>query len=368
MNRRRLLRGGAALAAATGIPAAAQALPMLDPFAPDPAGPWRTYELTTRIELVNASGPAKVWVPVPAFAQPSWIRPVPSRWTTNAGTAALYRDPGTGTQMVYAQWPSVAAVPTIEIVGRAAVRDRSVDLKKPTGADLIAADRLRYTAPTALLPTDGIVKATADKITSGAAAELAKARAIYEWVVTNTFIDPKAAGCGTGDIKAMLAGGSLGGGSADINGLFTGLARAAGLPARVLYGIRTGPSAFGYTSLGPAGPDVTTAQHCRAEVFLTGFGWVPADPADVRRVILAEPPGHLALDNVLVTDARTTLFGAWESNWVAYNDGHDIALPGSSGAGTLGFLVYPQAETGGVRRDPLAPAAFRYTIAARQLP
>jgi len=75
---------------------------------------------------------------------------------------------------------------------------------------------------------------------------------------------------------------------------------------------------------------VTHAQHCRAEVFLTGFGWVPVDPADVRKVVLEEPPGHLALDNALVTDARTTLFGAWESNWVAYNDGHDVRLPGSS--------------------------------------
>jgi len=133
-----------------------------------------------------------------------------------------------------------------------------------------------------------------------------------------------------------------------------------------LYGIRVGPSAFGYTSLGRSGPDVTAAQHCRAEVFLTGFGWVPADPADVRRVILEEPPGHLPLDNPLVTDARTTLFGAWESNWVAYNDGQDVVLPGSSSP-ALGFLVYPQAEIGGERRNPLAAATFRYTIAAREV-
>jgi len=89
---------------------------------------------------------------------------------------------------------------------------------------------------------------------------------------------------------------------------------------------------------------------------------VPVDPADVRKVVLEEPPGHLALDNALVTDARTTLFGAWESNWVAYNDGHDVRLPGSSHR-ELGFLMYPQAEAGGERLDCSPP-----TTSATPLP
>jgi hypothetical protein len=151
----------------------------------------------------------------------------------------------------------------------------------------------------------------------------------------------------------MLTSGKLGRKSADINGLFVALARAAGLPARVLYGVRVAPSAFGYTSLGADGPDVTREQHCRAEVFLSGFGWVPADPADVRHVIAAEPPGHLTLDDQVVIDARTALFGAWETNWVAYNDGQSVALPGSE-LGPVPFLLYPQAEVGNARRDSLA--------------
>ena len=82
--------------------------------------------------------------------------------------------------------------------------------------------------------------------------------------------------------------------------------------------------------------------------------------------MLEEPPGHLALDNALVTDARTTLFGAWESNWVAYNDGHDVRLPVSSHR-ELGFLMYPQAEAGGERLDCLAADDFRYTITAHEI-
>ena len=45
-------------------------------------------------------------------------------------------------------------------------------------------------------------------------------------------------GCGVGDIRAMLETGNLGGKCADLNALFVGLARAAGIPARDVYGVR----------------------------------------------------------------------------------------------------------------------------------
>jgi transglutaminase-like putative cysteine protease len=130
---------------------------------------------------------------------------------------------------------------------------------------------------------------------------------------------PKTRGCGVGDIASMLKAGDLGGKCADLNALYVG----AGLPARDIYGIRVAPS--GYKSLGAGSEVVSKAQHCRAEVFLTGFGWVPVDPADVRKVVLEEPPGQLALNDPKVEAARRTLFGAWETNWLAYNFGHDIA-------------------------------------------
>jgi transglutaminase-like putative cysteine protease len=89
-----------------------------------------------------------------------------------------------------------------------------------------------------MLPTDGIVRATAADITAAAHTDLAKARAIYEWIVDNTFRNPKTRGCGMGDIRFMLESRDLGGKCADLNALYVGLARAAGLPARDAYGIR----------------------------------------------------------------------------------------------------------------------------------
>ncbi len=104
------------------------------------------------------------------------------------------------------------------------------------------ADLEHFRRSTKLLPTDGVVKATATEITRGAKTDLEKARSIYEWIVDNTFRNPKTRGCGIGNIRFMLESKDLGGKCADLNALYVGLARAAGLPARDVYGIRIAKS------------------------------------------------------------------------------------------------------------------------------
>src|SRR5204863_363510 len=126
---------------------------------------------------------------------------------------------------------------------------------------------------------------------AGARPDIDKERAIYEWIVQNTWRNPKTRGCGRGDIRFMLESRDLGGKCADLNALYVGLARAAGLPARDVYGIRIARSEMGYQSLGASSGNVTRAQHCRAEVYLSSYGWVAVDPADVRKIVLEEPPG-----------------------------------------------------------------------------
>src|SRR5690606_7700960 len=115
---------------------------------------------------------------------------------------------------------------------------------------------------------------------------------------------------------------------ADLNALFVALARAEGIAARDVYGVRVAGSDLGYKSLGKTGGDITKAQHCRAEFYLASHGWIPVDPADVRKVILEEDGGKAPGDPMVVA-ARKRLFGSWEMNWLAYNYAHDLALPGA---------------------------------------
>src|SRR5262249_27927006 len=151
--------------------------------------------------------------------------------------------------LVHVEWADDQAAPQIEVTSVIKTRDRSIDLSKRGKAEALSADdRKLYLGSTELIPTGGIVKETADRIVKGTKTDLEKARAIYEWVVENTFRDAKVRGCGIGDIATMLKSGNMGGKCADINALYVGLARAAGLPARDVYGLRVAPSQFGYKS------------------------------------------------------------------------------------------------------------------------
>jgi transglutaminase-like putative cysteine protease len=363
MRRRTFLQAGTAASTLALLPRVSFAQQL--PFDPKP-GRWRTFEITTRVELQWPDGVSRAWVPVPSVEGP-YQKVIGNTWTGN-GAARLVSDGKYGANMVLGEWSPSEKTPVLEVVSAFATRNRVIDLSKPDPSikPLDAPSRAFYTAPTELIPTDGIVREKALEITKGKFSDLQQARAIYDWIVDNTARDPKTRGCGVGDVKSMLESGNLKGKCADLNALYVGLARAAGLPSRDVYGLRVARSDFGYRSLGAGSPNVTRAQHCRAEVYLTGFGWVPVDPADVRKVVLEEKPQPTTLADPLVPPVREKLFGAWEMNWLAYNEAHDVKLPGSKGP-AVGFLMYPQAETAKGRFDELDPDNFKYTITAREL-
>ncbi len=359
MNRRSFLR-------LTGAAAASLTLPKLGRAEAAAAPRWRVFEVTTHVQLLQPKGISRVWVPLPLAVETDFQKPLGNTWEAPGGHASFAHDARYGVTWLSAEWAE-GVQPILEVKSKVTLRDWSVDPSAAPGPQrLDAASRALWTAPTRLLPTDGEVAATALKITAGVkGGDVHKARALYAWVCDNSFRDPKVRGCGLGDIQSMLATHSLGGKCADINALFVGLARSLGIPARDVYGVRVADSQRGYKALGKAG-DITKAQHCRAEFFADGYGWIPVDPGDVRKVILEEPPGNLPVDDPKVLAARAFLFGNWEMNWMAYNYGHDVALTGLRG-GTVPFLLYPQGETAEGLRDCLDAANFRYSLTSREL-
>lgn len=333
-------------------------------FDPTP-GEWKSYEVVTKVSLQRASGPSTVWVPVPAI-DTDWQRTLSNNWSGNATKMRIASDPHYGARFVVAEFDG-SATPTLEVVSRIQTRDRKVDWKSRTPGTESAEDLRLWLAPSDLLPLDGIVKKTALQITSGTHTDEEKVRRIYDWIVLNTFREPKVRGCGTGDIKTMLETGNFGGKCADLNGLFVGLARASGVPARDVYGIRVAPSAFGYKELGGKPAALQGAQHCRSEVYLKAHGWVAMDSADVAKVMRQETATWIKdPDNPVVAPVKRALFGGWEGNWMGYNFAHDVQLPGFA-QGKVGFLMYPQAQSHGEPYDSLDPDAFKYTITSRAI-
>jgi transglutaminase-like putative cysteine protease len=365
MRRRDFLLSLSAVAPAAAFAAWPRTLRASEP--PLPPG-WRTFEIVTSVDVAAPSGHTQLWLPVPVKASSEYQRLLSTTWEAAAAHAQLAVVPGYDVQLLHVEWPDATAVRPVTLTHRVATCDRRVSLgaPPPARAGAKSAGSLKeYLRPTMLLPTDGIVRATAQRVCQGRRGAVEQARSLYEWVVESTLRDPKTPGCGMGDVGSMLRSGYLGGKCADINALFVALARSVGIPARDAYGVRVADSRLGYKCLGRSG-DVSKAQHCRAEFYSGDYGWIPVDPADVRKVMLEEVPGGLPISDPKVQAARSALFGSWEMNWVAYNHGHDVALPGSAQT-PIPFLMYPNGETGGERINSLHPLTFRYEIHSREI-
>src|ERR1700679_1122359 len=354
MNRRDFLRANGSICAGWAL---CRALPAL---ADTPStGECRTFEVVTTVELLKPNGVSHIWLPAPLIRNTPYQKTLSTRFTATGGTARLSKEKQGALGIVSATYPANAK-PALSLTSRVALKNYTVDLSSRAAAPPASPAELDYfLQPSRYVPTDGIVKQTALKATAGATTDIQKARAIYEWGVENTFRDPKVRGWGRGDIRHMLESGDMGGKCADLNALYVGLARSVGLPARHVYGLRIAKSALGYKSLGLATDIATKGQHCRVEVYVREHGWVPVDPADVRKVALEEPPGNRPLSDEIVSRARADLFGAWEMNWMAYNYATDVDLPGSASK-PLVYFMYPQAETSEGRRDPFDPDNFKY--------
>ena len=365
MNRRRFVAAALAAPACLAWHGTLAQVPGLSPpgtAGSEPEAGWRQFELTTRVTLAEAAGPARLWLPLAQTAAGYQLAAVPS-WTgadREAGAQVrVVRDGRYGTQVLRAEWSSGEAR-TIEVVQRVATQERSA---LPFVA-LSEAERRFWTEPTPTAPTDGLVRETALRVVAGQQDDRAKLRALYDWVVDTTYRRAETPGCGTGNYASMLQGGAFGGKCADINGLLVGMARSIGLPARDVYGIRVARSRLA-PSLGREG-DISKAQHCRAEVFLEDEGWFPVDPADVRKVVLEQ---NVALESNLIRGLRERMFGHWEMNWIGYNSATDVELPGTRAGErpNFAFLMYPCAFTSAGQPDCLDPVGFRYEIHSREV-
>ena len=344
MHRRHFMESLAAAGAAAAIGRRAHAV----------SKGWRQFEVTYHISVSGSGAPVRLWVPVPQDA-PNYQRVIDLSWRSPVATHVLW-EAASRAPIVAAAWIDPDTAREIEIIAQVATRDRS-----GFNPDASQEELAEYLKPTASSPNDGIVLAKASEIVGTRTVPLEKARVIYDWIVDNTFRRAETRGCGLGNIAFMLKSGDLGGKCADINSLFVGLARAAGLPARDFFGIRVADSKV-TKSLGKSG-NVTKAQHCRAEVYIEDKGWLPVDPADVRKVILEE---GIAIDSDKIKMLRERLFGSWEMNWVGFNHARDFTLPGQQD-GPIRFLMYPYAESALGAKDSLDPDAFTYKITSNEI-
>jgi hypothetical protein len=276
----------------------------LAPDASSAADVWRTFEITTHVHVQNASGTTRVWLPTPLAVAPYQTTAGDTYEIDGGSVLMIERD---GLDVLAAEWPD-GHDPILRLTSRASTRAHVVDFAAPTvppprDFSAFSGDLRPLKAPPL---DDAAIKAMAADAARGAGTDLDRARAIFDLVVSRT-----------SDSQAF-----------DPHARLTALLRAAGIPARPVYG------------LGVAQADATNAQHDRVEVYLVGYGWTPIDVRDRR-------------------------FGSWDMRWVAFNSMQDVVLPGST-TGAVRHFMHPQGETGQRRIDSLNAEAFRYSITVRE--
>ena len=320
---------------------------------------WRTFEVTTRVEVLKPSGTTRVWLPAALLAP--FQRTLANDFKAEGGTAELVENKADVLGIVVAEFPA-GVKPAVTLTSRITTRNYEVDLSKPTEPGKEKDPSSEYfLRPTKLMPTDGIVKVTSDEITVSKKTDVAKARAIYEWIVEISQSRDTRLRHWRHSLHAaeQRSGRKVRGSQCTLRRSRpcsrASRSRRLWYPGRQIRTRIQKPRA--------STPNITKAQHCRAEVYLREYGWFPVDPADVRKVVLEELQGNRSLDDDMV---KTVLFGAWEMNWMAYNFAHDVALPASKG-GPVGFLMYPQAETAEGSLDCLDPDNFKYEIGSREI-
>ncbi len=307
-----------------------------------------TVTFDIRIAAPPDAREVKLWFPYPTSDAAQSIESL--RFEGSYSSFTMSREPASGALYLYAQWNGPAPERRLVVTFHARAQERKPAMLLESGEAFPPEVRKYLESEFWVRVDDPRVKEVAAAAVAGKKGTLAKARAVYDWVVDNTRRDPNVPGCGLGKVELTLA--SRSGKCADISSVFVALARAAGVPAREVFGLR----------LGRRGQeDISDGHHCWAEFYLPGTGWVPVDPADVHKTMLARN-----LDRAGAAKYREYYFGAVdEYRIMLQKGGRGLSFP-EGNAERVNYFMYPYAEVDGRPLDYCRPRSFAYTISFRE--
>jgi transglutaminase-like putative cysteine protease len=303
----------------------AAAFALADPVRPDgPTPRVRTFEFTYITEVKDIPAGARelsLWIPYPQSDENQTIRNMTIR---SPYPTQLTRESEYGNQMLYLHLsPPPEKGFTVEMrftVERREYVRRDFSLVKAGYEDRPDPMLRRWLEPDKLVPIDGRIRQMALEVTRGRNTDLEKARAIYDYAVTNLKYDKSGTGWGRGDI--YYACDVKRGNCTDFHAVFIGFSRAVGIPARFEIGFplpsdRSDGEIAGY--------------HCWAQFYLKGYGWVPVDASEASK----NPALH------------DYFFGGHDEHRVLFTIGRDVRLSPPQKGDPLNYFIYPYAEVDG---------------------
>ena len=101
MERRAFLKsvGVSTAAALVGVPARSRTA-----AAAETASGWRTFEVTTKVEVVNPSGVTRVWLPLPLAAETDYHKALGNNWKGNAAVMRNHSEEKYGATLLFVEW------------------------------------------------------------------------------------------------------------------------------------------------------------------------------------------------------------------------------------------------------------------------
>jgi len=289
----------------------------------------RSFEFTYVTKIPALPGGAKlsrIWIPVP---QSDADQTISGLKIESPFPYAPHREAEYGNGYVYLEVPAaeVASPAEVRVHFHVTRREHRVSLgaqRTARKAGSRAADLRRFLQPDQRVPLQGIIGELSEQHTRGIQEPLAKARAIYDYVIATMRYDKSGTGWGNGD--AVWACTAKRGNCTDFHSLFIGMMRAAGIPARFEIGFPL-----------PEEPHAGSipGYHCWAEFYVEPFGWIPVDASEAWK--------H--------PEKKDYFFGANDDNRVQFSVGRDIRLEPPQQGEPLNYFIYPYAELDG---KPLA--------------
>jgi transglutaminase-like putative cysteine protease len=291
--------------------------------------PVRNFEFTyvTRIPSLPADAKtSRIWIPLP---QSDAYQTISDLKIESPFAYGKHRDTEYGNEYAYLEIPAAKGAAPAEVRLRFDVVRRehreSPDAQTNAMRERGGAGELkRFLEPDRRVPLAGTIAELSAQETRGIQEPMAKARAIYDYVIATMRYDKSGTGWGNGD--AIWACTAKRGNCTDFHSLFIGMMRAAGIPARFEIGFPLPEDQHAGSIAG---------YHCWAEFYVAPYGWIPVDASEAWK--------H--------PEKKNYFFGAHDDNRVQFTVGRDIRLDPAQQGEPLNYFIYPYGELDG---KPLA--------------
>ena len=259
----------------------------------------------------------RVWMPVP---QNSTVQTIHNLRFSQHPAVAI--EPKYGNKIAY--WEIEDPKATNEITMSFGCERKIVilDLEKlaKDGVDASAAPAV-FTNSDKLVLVDDEMRKLSGEITAGKQTTLAKARAIYDYVLGKMTYDKNHVGWGLGSTRHACDVGK--GNCTDFHALFNSLCRAQGIASGFEIGL--------YLPYDKGSKEALSGYHCWAFFRVPGKTWVPVDCSEADRF----------------GDKKEFFFGGHTANRVTLSTGRDLALVPQQAGEPLNYFLNPYAEADG---------------------